>query len=87
MGADFRRVAELLGPMNDDSGGTDVKYPPWARVLKAKLRKNTDTVDWMLAGITDHDPLRAKEIKKGCTLFEITQMYAMKVYSNSAEPK
>ena len=86
MGEEFELVRKFLGPL-DGQSKSKYEYPAWAKVMKAKLDAETEPFDWMLAAITDYDPLRTKEIRRSCSPSEIAKAYAMKAYSNSASPK
>ena len=50
-----------------------------ARILASKI---TDQYDWIIANLSNYDPVKAKEINATCTVFEIVQMHCIKSYKD-----
>jgi hypothetical protein len=83
IGAADRLLAIVAAGADDDSAPKG-KYPWWAFQIKAMLPEEWD---WLLFGLAEKDPLKAKQIDESLTYLEIATAYAMKAYHDSWEPE
>ena len=57
-------------------------------MLKVALEdEGVDTWDWMIRDLADGDPLRMRKIRRTVPRDELAKAFAMKRYTDSAEPK